>query len=42
MNYGDAMIKLPRKNLVNIIEKDQAKLIKLIDDGKKDINKKVK
>lgn len=36
------MIKLPRKNILAIVEGDQVKLNKLIDDSRNDIKKKLK
>lgn len=42
MSYGDLMIKLPRKNLVNLVESDQVKLTKAIGDAKAEIKKKIK
>ena len=40
MSYGDLFIKLPRKNLVSIIEKEQAILVKQIDETRRDIKTK--
>lgn len=36
------MLRLPRKNLLSIVEGDQVKLNKLIDETRNDIKKKVK
>ena len=40
MTYGDLIIKLPRKNLLNIIETEQGKLAKLIEEARKKLKQK--
>ena len=40
MTYGDLIIKLPRKNLLNIIETEQGKLVKLIEEARKKLKQK--
>ncbi|CDW81721.1 UNKNOWN [Stylonychia lemnae] len=42
ISYGDNMIRLPRKNLLAIVEGDQVKLNKLIDGNRVEIKKKIK
>lgn len=36
------MLKLPRKNLVAIVEGDQVKLNKLIEDSRKELKAKIR
>ena len=40
MTYGDLIVKMPRKNIVNIIETEQATLIKQIDSTRADLKTK--
>ena len=40
MTYGDLFIKLPRKNLVSIIENEQKILIDQINEVRNDLKKK--
>ena len=39
---GNMMVKLPRKNIVQIIEDEQAKLVKLIDETRAKIKNKTR
>ena len=40
MTYGDLIIKLPRKNLLNLIETEQGKLVKLIEEARRKLKQK--
>ena len=40
MTYGDLIIKLPRKNLLNLIETEQGKLVKLIEESRRKLKQK--
>jgi len=42
MSFGDSFIRLPRKNLVGMIEEDQVKVNKLIEDGRAQLKKLTK
>ena len=42
LSYGDQMIKLPRKNLLGLVEGDQVKINKLIDETRNEIKQKTK
>ena len=42
MSYGDLIIKLPRKNVVSIIEAEQATLTNQIDKARADLKQKTR
>eukprot|EP00347_Sterkiella_histriomuscorum_P004239 403361214 len=42
ISYGDNMLRMPRKNILAIVEGDQVKINKLIDETRNDIKKKVR